>query len=336
MLAGSGIKLDFFDKSGNFKGVENMVAQLDKLKKLDPVRMNAALKELTGGGQDQGMLAQIITNGMEGYKKTVADMEAQADLQRRVNAMLGTLASAWEAASGTFTNAMAAFSETFAPELKTLTLWFGNLSESLQDFIKTHPILAKWIGIAVAGFSLAAIGAGALAIAFAAVLKYISLISTLGPIAIGFISGLAKVFRVLGTVLMFVGRVILIVGRAMLLNPIGLAITAIAGGAFLIYKYWEPIKGFFKNLWSGIVDGFKTAIKAISSIMPDWMKSNSSGTTRFTNLQKPAPTIGNNNNRLNGTLHVKIDSEGRAIATIKTNQNGVKINMSNGPHMVSQ
>ena len=29
------------------------------------------------------------------------------------------------------------------------------------------------------------------------------------------------------------------------MNPIGLVITAIAGAAYLIYRYWEPIKGFF-------------------------------------------------------------------------------------------
>ncbi|WAW09806.1 hypothetical protein NB640_11375 [Oxalobacter vibrioformis] len=30
-------------------------------------------------------------------------------------------------------------------------------------------------------------------------------------------------------------------------------IMAIALAAFLIYKYWEPIKAFFSNLWSGII-----------------------------------------------------------------------------------
>jgi len=51
-----------------------------------------------------------------------------------------------------------------------------------------------------------------------------------------------------------VGRALLWIGRLLLMNPIGLAVTAIAGAAFLIYKYWEPIKGFFVNLWNGIID----------------------------------------------------------------------------------
>ncbi len=45
-------------------------------------------------------------------------------------------------------------------------------------------------------------------------------------------------------------------GMAVMSNPIGLAITGIAGAAFLIYKYWEPIKGFFSGLWTSIQGAF--------------------------------------------------------------------------------
>lgn len=52
--------------------------------------------------------------------------------------------------------------------------------------------------------------------------------------------------------LMAAGRAILFIGRALMMNPIGLLITGIAVAAFLIYRYWEPIKGFFTRLWTGI------------------------------------------------------------------------------------
>jgi hypothetical protein len=38
-------------------------------------------------------------------------------------------------------------------------------------------------------------------------------------------------------------------GRALLMNPIGMAVTGIATAAFLIYRYWGPISGFFSGLW---------------------------------------------------------------------------------------
>jgi len=56
------------------------------------------------------------------------------------------------------------------------------------------------------------------------------------------------------------GRAMLWMGRALLMNPIGLAVTAIAGGAYLIYKNWSTIKPFFGRVWSGIKSYFKKGV----------------------------------------------------------------------------
>lgn len=37
---------------------------------------------------------------------------------------------------------------------------------------------------------------------------------------------------------MIAGRAVLWIGRALLMNPIGLAITAVAAAAYLIYRNW--------------------------------------------------------------------------------------------------
>lgn len=57
---------------------------------------------------------------------------------------------------------------------------------------------------------------------------------------------------VLKTALLGAGQALLWVGRLALMNPIGLALTA---AALLIYKFWGPISGFFRGLWSGLVAG---------------------------------------------------------------------------------
>ena len=44
----------------------------------------------------------------------------------------------------------------------------------------------------------------------------------------------------------------LLLGRVLLMTPIGWIITAITAVAFVIYKYWKPLKGFFIGLWSGL------------------------------------------------------------------------------------
>ncbi|MEL0576988.1 phage tail tape measure protein [Pectobacterium punjabense] len=70
-------------------------------------------------------------------------------------------------------------------------------------------------------------------------------------------------------------------GRMLLMNPIGLAVTAIVGAVYLIYRYWEPISAFFKNLWSQISQAFNAGWEAlnnavsggivgIASLLLDW------------------------------------------------------------------
>lgn len=82
----------------------------------------------------------------------------------------------------------------------------------------------------------------------------------------------------MGSVLFNLGKValplvwkgILLIGRALLMNPIGLAVTAIAGAAYLIYKNWEPIKAFFLGLWEEIKAGFNGGFAGIAKLILDF------------------------------------------------------------------
>jgi len=53
---------------------------------------------------------------------------------------------------------------------------------------------------------------------------------------------------------------------AFLTSPIFWVVAAIAGSAFLIIKYWNPIKTFFANLWTGIKAVFWQAV----DFMKEW------------------------------------------------------------------
>jgi len=63
------------------------------------------------------------------------------------------------------------------------------------------------------------------------------------------------------------GQTILWLGRALMLNPIGLAITGIALAAYLIYRYWAPIKAFFTGLWSEVCAGFDGGLAGILGVL---------------------------------------------------------------------
>ncbi len=71
------------------------------------------------------------------------------------------------------------------------------------------------------------------------------------------------------------GRGVAILGRALLLNPIGLAVTVIAGAAFLIWKNWSKIGPALKAFWGGIKNAASKAwggIKAVAGTVFDASK----------------------------------------------------------------
>ncbi|EHD22652.1 MULTISPECIES: phage tail tape measure protein [Brenneria] len=86
--------------------------------------------------------------------------------------------------------------------------------------------------------------------------------------------GAALLGRLLGGTLLrgitLVGRAVLILGRALMLNPIGLLITGIAVGAYLIYRYWGPISNWFRARWNDIRTAFSGGIGGVSRLIINW------------------------------------------------------------------
>lgn len=78
---------------------------------------------------------------------------------------------------------------------------------------------------------------------------------------------LTGALNILGGAFSFVGKAVVWLGRALMMNPIGLAITAIAIGAALIYTYWEPIRGFFVWVWNSVLSVFSQAWTAITGVL---------------------------------------------------------------------
>ncbi|EKZ9425984.1 phage tail tape measure protein [Salmonella enterica] len=70
--------------------------------------------------------------------------------------------------------------------------------------------------------------------------------------------------------IMVVVRAVIWMGRALMMNPIGLIITGIAIGAWLIYRYWGPISAWFKARWNDIKTAFSGGIGGISALIINW------------------------------------------------------------------
>lgn len=74
----------------------------------------------------------------------------------------------------------------------------------------------------------------------------------------------------LGTAATMLGRALLWLGRAAVMNPIGLAIAGMAAAAYLLYRHWEPIRGFFQRLWAAVRQVFSSAITSVGRVVLGW------------------------------------------------------------------
>lgn len=246
----TGLTMNFTDGKGEFGGLDNMYKQLEKLKGLSTEKRLPILGDMFGNDAETiQALNLLIDKGKAGYDEVVAKMQAQADLQTRVNAQLSTLKNLKDAAGGTFTSLLALFGEQLAPQFKTMIEGFTSITEKVTSWAQANPGLASTIARIVAGGALLVGGLSALSI---------GLVAIFGPMMM-----VAKGFGVVALAAKGMSM-------ALLTNPITWIVLAIAGAALLIYKNWAPISAFFVGIWNTIKTAFNGGITGISALIINW------------------------------------------------------------------
>lgn len=265
-LKGTGVKFNFTDGKGEFGGFEKMYKQLAQISQLSTEQQLSTIKSLFGNDSEVAQVVQImISKGIAGYRDAAQKLETQASLRERVEASLSTLGNKWEAATGSFTNAMAAIGETVAPALKLLADWLGELASRLGEFVKQHPQLTAALFKMGAAFAIGATALGALSLAAAAILGPLALLrlscSVLGLKAF-------SAFGLLKSGIGMAGNAVLWLGRLMMANPILAVIGLIAAGALLIWQNWDTLGPKLSAMWDAIstkVGSVWTAIRSYIS-----------------------------------------------------------------------
>ncbi|OEZ64484.1 hypothetical protein JAB2_42220 [Janthinobacterium sp. HH100] len=142
--------------------------------------------------------------------------------------------------------------------------------QRLNGFMERNPTVAKVMITAFAVLAGMLLVLGPLMLGIAAMIGPYAMLHVMFA-KMGVTGGvLTPILRGLGGAFMWAGRAVLWLGRALLMTPIGIAITVIAGAAFLIYKYWEPIKGFFTGVWSHVKTAFAGGIGGVSGLIVNW------------------------------------------------------------------
>ncbi|MDD2895548.1 MAG: phage tail tape measure protein [Aliarcobacter sp.] len=292
MLPMSQILESLKDKFGDLEKVENM----DKLKEAfgsdEAVKIVTALIDKT---KDLTASQKQINDEME---KGTSITKQMADAMQR--------GKGFELLGQQIGNLGASIGKIFMPAATLLASGIGVMVNGVDGFINTFPVLSSVIGgVAMGFFGLVAV------IKIATITKTLFQMATIvlrGSLLaqIPVVNGLRLAFNrlsltkmltsaktgvltamqwayntaatvgsgaslKLGAALRFVGSGIAWIGRALFANPIGLAVLAIAGAAYAIYTYWEPIKGFFSSVWNSVLSIFgaaKDGIKMALSFSP--------------------------------------------------------------------
>ena len=227
---GKALRLDFTDGKGEFAGLDRMFSEMAKLRALTTEARLALLKDVYGDDAETlQVVSLLIDKGKAGYDEVLRKMQDQASLQQRVDRQLGTIGALWEAATGTFTNALSAIGKSIAPEIKAMIEGIGRLAESVQKWAGENPGLAAGLMKLSAAMAGILTLTGGLALAASALLGPFAM----AKIAIGVMGGAGLKMIALSV-------------------PLLAAIGGIAWAAYEIYENWDGIAAWFRQQWEAV------------------------------------------------------------------------------------
>ncbi len=196
--------------------------------------------------------------------------KAQGSMQKEFDARQDTVSARWQRLQNKIFNGNANGGGLLRPQLITLMDTIGKVVDKVNAWAEANPELASWLVRITAGVGVLLTVMGALTLALAAMLGPLVIakygLAMLG-IQMGAGAGIAT--RLVGA-FKFVMKAVGMLSRVFLMNPIGLAVTAIGVAAYLIYKYWEPIKGFFIGLWSEVRGAFQGGLGGVLALIANW------------------------------------------------------------------
>lgn len=168
-----------------------------------------------------------------------------------------------------------AFGRAFGQRLQEAVPTIISLGKGLAKLVSTIASIIRTVAWLVGGFENLAV--------VLAVLFSLKMIVAIGAFIIALyktgsaILLLAKTLPIAATGMKFFAGAVAMVGTALktmtaflLANPIVLAIAAIAGLAYLIYKNWGAVKNWFTTLWTEVTGAFQGGLAGITRLLLNW------------------------------------------------------------------
>lgn len=196
---------------------------LEAVQKLPKDKQLGVMVELVGLEHSDTMAK--LANNIEEYRKQIKlateDEKRKGSMDREMQARMQTTAAQWEVFKNRIGEVAVNLGTIFLPAVNAAMGALAGVTSGIADFVRENSTLVQAVGAAVAAF-------------------------------VG--------FQAVGTIISAVRVAWMGLSLAMMANPIGLVIAGLAAGAVLVYKNWEPIKGFFIGMWDGITSAFQKSI----------------------------------------------------------------------------
>lgn len=292
------------DAKGNFLGLQPIIEQMRKgMAGLANTERIALAKSIAG--QDYySQLLSLIDTTPEAYQAMQDAMDnATGSSQAQFEVMKGTLKNSIDGMLGSLESLAINFGSVLTPQIKMVTDNIGNLADLINTLSPETKLLIgnilMWT-VAFTGFMLAtgkviSIGGGIVklygdigraamggsiqnkALQFAVLntvnayrtlrttLIAVKSAMTLETVAIATASGLSKISDAI--------KMVVSASRAFIFSPLGIALMAIAGIAFLIYQNWETVGPFLIGLWNQIKTALLSAWAVIQPAVISLMAS---------------------------------------------------------------
>ena len=262
--------LEVGDANGNLRALPDILQDVaNATAKMGNIERAEHLKVIFGEEAGSGMAELISKQGagtltalLDELKNAQGENAKMARIRaNNIDGDLKGLRSAWEDVGISMT-------DVNEGPIRDMVNSMTDVVRNVGQWIKANPKLSAGLfktATIVAGLMMAV---GGLMVTVAGVLlPFITLRLMLAQLGIR-LPGLMGMFVNLGKdVLPFVGKALLWLGRALMLNPIVMAISAIAAAAYLIYANWGAVKRYFASAWSEIRAGFDEGVGGIVTVL---------------------------------------------------------------------
>lgn len=207
--------------------------------------------------------------------------------------------------------------------LRSLTRTLTGLVSGMKAWAEEHPALTSHLVKAAAGIGVVMAGMGGLTLAMATLLGPFAMLRfgmmMLGVRSLGVATGLRALAGPVLTALATGLRVVGVALWGLAANPVTLAIGAtvalLAGAAYLLYRNWNSVRGFFSGMWDYLSGAFSAGVATITNTFAAFSPLRWLERTFSSTLETLGTTLPGRFRELGGTLITGLVSGLRSALT---------------------